>query len=919
MNPEEAITWLLCSLIVAFPLALAAAAVILRLACSICQVQLPKFGKAVGIEFLAFLACLACMAPFFLLSLAGPRGQEGRAAPGRENLVANFITLPLVLFVPAAVYAHFLRVTFGKGVLIRLAEVALNLVLGLVAGGMVVVILLATGSLPVRPAAAQKPPAIDPAALAAAARDREALQRSNEAHEVARAGRAEEAGVAFRDALTRWQELADESPRESKYRREQAKAQFGLGELLSQTGPVQSAERAFRDALTLWKTLTAESPDDPEYRHNLARTELALGDLFLKSGRMIEAEAAYRESLAVCKPPTAEPPAGSAYDRELARSHKGLSVVWYRTGRAKEAEAACRRAIALWQPLAMNSPQAAESRSELAVAQVSLAVMLRDRKELREARSLLEQAGHSQRAALDANPGDRHFRDQFSSNRRLLAELLLDQGEHRPGSDAAREFYYAGGTPARDAFQAACWLARCVALAEKDKPMAQAYGQQAVFMLREAVQHGFREPSRKLEDPTLAPLTKMARDYAGQGERLLGRNKPPEALKAFEASLEIWERLAAVFPAVADYQLEAAMCKLGQAEANARDGRLSAAVGAYRNAFTLLGKLASELADQRAPMGRALASLAKGHQDLSILLRRSGRYKEAEPELREALVTRKRLAEAFPDQLPYRQELARNYLHLGEFLRQSGRPAEAEEPIRDALMLQKKLTEDFPAVPQNRQELARTYNDLGLLLRLTRRPAEAEVAYGAALALGQKLATEFPSVADYHNDLAGTMVNLALVLGFRKELRRAQEFLEAALPHHQAALKDKPNELKYREYFRNNRRALSGVSLGLGDHAATADVAQQLCQNPFDPIQDPYFAAALLARCVAGAEQDHGLTDVKRRELARSYGDRAIAALRQAMRNGFKSTARLEKDAVFDSLRSRDDFKKLVAEPQTKK
>ena len=51
----------------------------------------------------------------------------------------------------------------------------------------------------------------------------------------------------------------------------------------------------------------------------------------------------------------------------------------------------------------------------------------------------------------------------------------------------------------------------------------------------------------------------------------------------------------------------------------------------------------------------------------------------------------------------------------------------------------------------------------------------------------------------------------------------------------------------------------------------------------------------------------------RRKELARGYAERALALLRQAVQRGFKDAARMKKDPDLEPLRTRDDFKKLLA------
>jgi hypothetical protein len=73
-----------------------------------------------------------------------------------------------------------------------------------------------------------------------------------------------------------------------------------------------------------------------------------------------------------------------------------------------------------------------------------------------------------------------------------------------------------------------------------------------------------------------------------------------------------------------------------------------------------------------------------------------------------------------------------------------------------------------------------------------------------------------------------------------------------------------------------------------------------------------------LAGCARLAAQDEHLPESKRRELAAAYGERALAALRQAVEKGAKEVAQMKKDPSLDPLRSREDFQKLLAESEAK-
>jgi hypothetical protein len=108
------------------------------------------------------------------------------------------------------------------------------------------------------------------------------------------------------------------------------------------------------------------------------------------------------------------------------------------------------------------------------------------------------------------------------------------------------------------------------------------------------------------------------------------------------------------------------------------------------------------------------------------------------------------------------------------------------------------------------------------------------------------------------------------------------------------------------------------VLLELKDHAAAADAAGQFLKAAMIPGLDPVKTAALLAGCVRLAEKDEELPRAERRKLAHSYGDRAMAALKQGIAEGFKDAAQLRGASDFDPLRDRKDFQELVAELEAK-
>jgi hypothetical protein len=152
------------------------------------------------------------------------------------------------------------------------------------------------------------------------------------------------------------------------------------------------------------------------------------------------------------------------------------------------------------------------------------------------------------------------------------------------------------------------------------------------------------------------------------------------------------------------------------------------------------------------------------------------------------------------------------------------------------------------------------------------------------------------------------------LLAGRRDYARARRLLEEALPHHRAALKAYPRHPLYRAFLRNNPQILAGVLVHLGAYTEAAAAADRLAAAGSTPAADLYNAACFLSLCAPLAQKDAMLSESRRKDLARQYGDRAIALLRQAVAKGYKDAAHMKQDTDLDPLRGREDFKKLMAE-----
>jgi hypothetical protein len=195
---------------------------------------------------------------------------------------------------------------------------------------------------------------------------------------------------------------------------------------------------------------------------------------------------------------------------------------------------------------------------------------------------------------------------------------------------------------------------------------------------------------------------------------------------------------------------------------------------------------------------------------------------------------------------------------------------------------------------------------------------EAAEALTGALTSYQQLPADFAGQPDIRNGWAGTLVNIASICNKRREFERAKKYLAEALPHHEVALATNPRNEEYRTFFRNNLMASAGASAGLQDKSIAVQTVQKIRDLGWNRAGDAYFAACTLAYCIPIVAKDDRLDAANNRTAVQFYGDLAIAMLHDAVAKGFNNADHMMRNIDLDALRDREDFKKLLAELETK-
>jgi tetratricopeptide (TPR) repeat protein len=327
-------------------------------------------------------------------------------------------------------------------------------------------------------------------------------------------GKPADAAAAFRDALKIKGQLAADFPSVPAYRRELAEGHHNLGLVLWELRQPDQAEAACREALKIEIQLVADFPKERDYRRDLAVSHSNLAALLAEIGQPQKAEEAYRASIALMKQLAVEFPNVPAYRMYLAGTSSNLSGLFMKNGRLDDADGVSRDAIPVLKELQAEFPNVPDYANQLAVAMDNRARVLAGREQFSQARELLEGAAHHHQAALKANPRNPIYRQLFIPNRGLLVCTLAALGDHSKAGKIAEQLATVDIATATDAYQAACFLAQCVSVANKDtklpqdkrQGLADSYADRALALLRLAVSKGYKDAAHLKIDSFLVPL-----------------------------------------------------------------------------------------------------------------------------------------------------------------------------------------------------------------------------------------------------------------------------------------------------------------------------------------------------------------------------------------------------------------------------
>src|SRR5262249_21239214 len=126
-----------------------------------------------------------------------------------------------------------------------------------------------------------------------------------------------------------------------------------------------------------------------------------------------------------------------------------------------------------------------------------------------EARAQFAQAISCLENALKPNPRHPDYLGALRNQYQNLAETLLRLRDPVAATQAAVALTHVLGADKQDVYVAACFVARSAVLLE-EPVLAEAYRKQAIQLLNQAVQKGFRDVAKLKTDPNLQGLRESA-------------------------------------------------------------------------------------------------------------------------------------------------------------------------------------------------------------------------------------------------------------------------------------------------------------------------------------------------------------------------------------------------------------------------
>ncbi|HLN32170.1 MAG TPA: serine/threonine-protein kinase [Gemmataceae bacterium] len=419
------------------------------------------------------------------------------------------------------------------------------------------------------------------------------------------------------------------------------------------------------------------------------------------------------------------------------------------------------------------------------------------------------------------------------------------------------------------------------------------------------------------EYPTEAVQAVLAQSYYYSGVALQQLGKVEDALVANGKGVAILGKLVEGNPGATELRSDLAASLHSRGYILWDMGKWVEDFAAHDNARVILEKLVKD----NPTVIRFQWQLGNTCNDIGSSWFDEGKPADALASIEKARALAQRLVDTYPAATAIQFLLGTNLMLSGHALADLGKPAEAMASQEKALAIFEKLLEGNPTDIVAQCFLAQSENAIGELLAQKGRLGESLRFHENAQERMQKQAEAHP--ASYpglvQRWLAISLERIGLLLSGSGRRAEALAACQEALVVREKLNKVQASHIYLRGEMAESHAALGQVQRRAGRPAEAAasfrSAGAIIEQLPTITPRNHYNKAcfhALLAG--VSAEPGSGMTA----EQGGAEAEKATAALRQAIAAGFNAVGRLRSDASLDTLRTREDFQKLLKELEAK-
>jgi eukaryotic-like serine/threonine-protein kinase len=415
---------------------------------------------------------------------------------------------------------------------------------------------------------------------------------------------------------------------------------------------------------------------------------------------------------------------------------------------------------------------------------------------------------------------------------------------------------------------------------------------------------------RHHNDPSLRADLAAATLRVGEIVDLVGPKA--EALEALQSAFDLYRSVANEAPNDPSHRAGMGRCLIRSGNIQVDLGQADSGLVSYQNAVDLLEPIVhNEPADMKIR-----ADLAYGLNRFGILLVNTGRLDDGIQKMRRSIELREANLADLPDDLVQNLNLTLSLSDLGYGLYRAGRTTEALEVTRRANALQRKLAAGHPEDSQLGKALSLSARGIAVLLKTLGRWNESREGFRESMEIMERIVTENPAVTEYRRVLATSASEFGQELIDHDEIDAGLQYFAKARAHAEAVQKANPKNVQNLNTLASIHR---GIGKALGKQGKTAQALESLREAVVigEAIAEQnglfcYDLGCALALCSNLAGQvESGSAEVKRDE-SRRFADQAMAALQQAVRQGWKDAEGMERDPELAAIRARADFRDLI-------